>query len=114
MKGMTGLEQNTDEIKAQKHELGRCKKKMADQEKELAALRKEREEFKAGLTELNWAAAALCIGICLKFGAQVGKGAREVELPAVDVAALERFALRSVRERNTYILRTKENFQIVP
>ena len=90
------------------HELGRYQKKVRDDAGEIARLREHLKLAGEGLAQVNRAVDALCIGIALKYGAQVGEDSFEAVLPTPDVVGhLERFELQTRRDelRGEYILR---------
>lgn len=98
-------ERTADKVRRLEHELGRYEKKIADQGKELARVTAERDAGRAGLVEISRAVDALCIDVCLKFGAEVGAGVSEVLLPAVSTDLLRRYELEARSQNDTYCLR---------
>ena len=101
-------EKNVDKVKRLEHELGRYQKKVRDDAGEIARLREHLKLAGEGLAQVNRAVDALCIGVALKYGAQVGEGSFEAVLPTPDVVGhLERFELQTRRDelRGEYILR---------
>lgn len=111
MKGWRSMrEKNVDKIKRLELELGRHRKKVADQERALALMSKTRETYEGGVAELNKAANALCIAVAVKYGTEVGDGAREAVLPEIRVEELlggYELAVRADERTGTYIIRAK-------
>lgn len=64
------LERNVDKIKRLDHELGRYRKKVADQDRELKELRRELEEACAGNRETQDAVDAVLTAVTLAHGVQ--------------------------------------------
>ena len=62
---------NVDEIKRLKHEIGRYRKKVADQQKENRELREQLEAFQAGMRELNMASDMILARTAMDYGEEV-------------------------------------------
>lgn len=65
------MERNVDKIKRLEHELGRYQKKVADQARELGALRAELDKANAGNKETQAAVDAVLTAVVLGHGVQV-------------------------------------------
>ena len=91
------MERNVDKIKRLEHELGRYRKKVADQARETEKLRQKVADADAGSAQLSAMVDAVLTAVALEYGLHVtdeeasGKelGWR-LSLPLVDVAELRR------------------------
>lgn len=62
---------NVDEIKRLKHEIGRYRKKIGDQQKENKDLKEQLEAFQAGMRELNMATDMILARTAMDHGEEV-------------------------------------------
>lgn len=90
------MERNVDKIKRLEHELGRYRKKVADQAKETEKLRRKAADADAGSAQLQAMVDAVLTAVALEYGLHVTDEASGEELgwrlslPLVDVAELRR------------------------
>lgn len=91
------MERNVDKIKRLEHELGRYRKKVADQAKETEKLRRKVADADAGSAQLQAMVDAVLTAVALEYGLHVTDEEASGEelgwrlsLPLVDVAELRR------------------------
>ena len=100
-----------DEIKLLKREIGRYRKKVADQQKEIQRMKEREQSNMEGLKEMTQFCNALIIQTALSYGRREEEEGEvlgwRLELPALDVRALgEKYERRSRRdaESNTLVI----------
>ena len=109
---------NVEKIKALEHELGRYRKKVDDQAKELQAMRAELEEERAGNGEIQAAVDAVLTAVVLHYGEAATDpdapdkvlGSR-LEVPVFSVAEMrEKYEIHARRDEKAgvYVLGVAE------
>lgn len=73
---------NVDKIKDLRYELGRWQKKVADQQKEIAKLKKDRDK---GLAQLEDMFRAVLTAMAVGYGREAPEGTYTIELPVASV-----------------------------
>lgn len=95
------------ENKKLRYELGRYRKKVMDQQKEIEELRNELEEYADGLLELSAASDALSTTVAIAFGKEQKDGSREVVIPRVNLEQCRDYILYVADGEEGYLLSAK-------
>ena len=97
------MNRNVDEIKNLKYEIGRRDKKIADQQKEIADLKKN---LNVGLKQLQDIFHAILVGMTVGYGKEAPEGTYTIELPVASVSGVDKNFATSVQrtDHNTAIV----------
>lgn len=77
------MKRNIDKLKELQHELGRYKKKQADDATLIRSLRQEREQASGALREMSAATDSVLGMLCTIYGTLLPDGTLEIRLPLV-------------------------------
>ncbi len=98
-------DRNVDRIKELELELGRWKKRVSGQQKELARLKEELKEFEAGRAQLCQAADGVLAETAKTFGERLKDGGWRMSIPAPSVARTARdYDVLAQREAGGYVV----------